>query len=79
MKQQQRICKMIAWRGQGTFRSNLLFLVSNIFYNMIQKGNIPEKIQTHPETRGWFMGKFFPQNDFFHSKNIELKFHAYKK
>jgi hypothetical protein len=46
---------------------------------MLQKGNIGQKIQTHPETRGWFLGGFMPEWDFFHEKNVELKYWIHKK
>ncbi len=46
---------------------------------MIQSGNIVKKIDSHAQTRNWFMWKFFPENDFFHSKHVELKLHELKK
>lgn len=44
---------------------------------MIERGNISQKIATHPETRGWFLGHFMPEWDFFHSEDFELKWSEY--
>lgn len=46
---------------------------------MISQWNIIQKVETHPEDRGWFFGHFVPEWDFFHSKDAELKYQSYKK
>lgn len=46
---------------------------------MIQSWNIRENTKNLPQNRGWFMWKFFDENDFFHSEHLELKFSEHKK
>lgn len=45
---------------------------------MIEKGNIRQKIQEHPETRGWFAGNFISENSLLHSENFEAKYAIHK-
>lgn len=46
---------------------------------MLEYGNIREKVASHPETRGWFVGNFIDQESLLYSEKFEMKCHIYKK